>query len=72
MSPTNDHLLKKIVDNRDGMWECEECQQEPETIAIILRGGYIQEVLCSECYTHLHPKDEIMVGEGVGTDVHTS
>jgi len=64
VSKNNDHVTKLIVDNRDGRWECENCQRHPETIAQIMRGGYIQETLCSECYTDLYPKEEIMC-EGV-------
>ncbi len=57
MPLNNEHITKKVVDNRTGSWECENCQERPETIAIIMRGGYIQEVLCSICYTEKHPKE---------------
>jgi len=52
-------LTKEIIDNRDGMWECENCQEKPETIAQIMRGGYIQDMLCSRCYTEKYPKEAI-------------
>jgi len=64
MSKNNDHVVKEIVDNRDGKWECENCQGHPETIAHIMRGGYVQEILCSQCYTDKYPKDAIMPNWG--------
>ncbi len=55
----NKHLKREVIDNRDGVWECENCQEKPETIAQIMRGGYIQEILCSRCYTEKYPKEAI-------------
>lgn len=65
MSQNNDHTSKKVVDNRDGKWECENCQEKPSTVALTMRGGYLQEVLCSQCHTDLYPK-EVLMGEGFG------
>jgi len=62
------NLKREIVNNQNGMWECENCQEKPNTIARVMRGGYIQEILCSECYTDKYPHDLIFTGEGVGND----
>ena len=67
MSENKDHLSRAVIDNRDKQWDCEVCHSRPDTIAVIMRGGYVQEQLCSLCYTDRHPKAEIMVGEGVGS-----
>jgi len=66
LTKNNDHVTRKIIDNRDGRWECENCQERPDTMAVTMRGGYMQEIVCSQCYTELHPKEPIMVEEGVG------
>ena len=62
MTKNNDHISKEIIDNRDGGLECENCQRKPKTLVQIMRGGYIQEILCSECYTDLYPKEQIFGG----------
>ena len=62
---SNSHILKEIVDNRNGTWECENCQERPETIAHVMRGGYLQEILCSQCYTEKYPKEPIMLDKEV-------
>ena len=72
MSQDKNHLSRAIIDNRDKQWECEVCHSRPDTLAVIMRGGYVQEELCSRCYTERHPKEQIMVGEGVGVNAHTS
>jgi len=64
----SENLKKEIIDNRDGVWECENCQEKPKTIARVMRGGYIQEILCSECWTDKYPHDLIYMGEDVEND----
>ncbi len=62
------HLTRAIIDNRNKAWDCEVCHARPDTIAVIMRGGYVQGQFCSVCYTHKYPKTEIYVGEGIGND----
>jgi len=65
---SSNHLSRAVVDNRDKQWDCEVCHRTPNTIAVIMRGGYVQQQLCSRCYTEKHPKEEIFVGEDVFYD----
>ena len=65
MSQNNKHLTREIIDNREGTWECENCQERPDHVCMIMRGGYIQEIICSECYTELHRHSPIMLTKEV-------
>jgi len=55
----NDHIGKSVVDNRTIRYQCDHCDNKPDTIAVIMRGGYVQKQLCSKCYTEQYPKDPI-------------
>jgi len=34
---------------RSRKWRCDSCKKYPNTLVIILRGGYVQEQLCLHC-----------------------
>lgn len=61
MVQSNNHLSRAVVDNRDKQWSCEICHKSPDTVAVIMRGGYVQAQLCSKCYTDRYPNDQLML-----------
>lgn len=54
-------ISRAVIDNRDKAWECDVCHAQPDNIAMLMRGGYVQETLCPQCYTGKHPKDPIYI-----------
>ena len=41
-------LTIDIIDN-GGRWRCDRCKKRPDMMVVILRGGYVQEQVCSDC-----------------------
>jgi hypothetical protein len=48
-APHFGHVKRLLVFN-SARWPCEECGAEPENLVRIMRGGYVQEELCADCY----------------------
>jgi hypothetical protein len=43
----NIHIINQTT--RKTKWRCDSCKKFPNTLVIILRGGYVQEQLCLHC-----------------------
>jgi polyferredoxin len=42
-------VLVRDQTTRKTKWRCDTCHKWPNTLVIILRGGYVQEQLCLHC-----------------------
>jgi hypothetical protein len=42
--------VKRRLEFNSAKWPCDDCGAVPENMALVMRGGYVQEQLCPGCY----------------------